>query len=298
MQFLLFLLEVVKDTPADALPAKGGPFLQKAVHPQHPWGAADEDVKVAGKAVLQGGHAEQLLHQLIRVHPPLQVDGELEAGKVGLVPDVGNFPHLPRLHQLHRFVHDGFHRGGGGDFGDVHTVASLIVGVAASHPHRATAGGVNLLQLRRIVEDKAAAGEVRGLQGLGNGGVRVPQPGDGGFAHLQEVKGTDIAGHPHGDAGVGVGEDGGEGDREQHRLLHLAVVVIHKVHCVPVNLGKQLLAHLFQLGLGVPGGGGGHIPAVGLAEVPLALHIGHQQRPVAPGEADHGLVDGLVPVGV
>ena len=35
-----------------------------------------------------------------------------------------------------------------------------------------------------------------------------------------------------------------------------------------------------------------------LAEVALGVHEGGQQRPVAPGEADHGVVNGRVAVGV
>ena len=56
---------------ADALRAEGAPLLDQLVYSHHPGSALDEDVEVAGEGVLQGGHAEQLSHELIRVGPPL-----------------------------------------------------------------------------------------------------------------------------------------------------------------------------------------------------------------------------------
>ena len=122
--------------------------------------------------------------------------------------------------------------------------------------------------------------------------------GDGGVAQLRQIEGTDVAGHADGDAQRIVGQNGGEGHGQQGRLGGGAVVVGHEVHRLLVDVPEQLLTDAFQLGFGVAGCGAGHIPAVGLAEVALAVHEGHQQALVAPAHAHHRVVDGGVTVGV
>ena len=122
--------------------------------------------------------------------------------------------------------------------------------------------------------------------------------GNGGVAQLRQIEGADVAGHADGDAQRIVGQNGGEGHGQQGRLGGGAVVVGHEVHRLLVDVPEQLLADAFQLGFGVAGCGAGHIPAVGLAEVALAVHEWHQQALVAPAHAHHRVVDGGVAVGV
>ena len=71
MQLLLFLVHGVVYTTADRVHAPGGPLLQDLPHPHDPWHPGDEDIEVAGLAVQQGGEAEQLGHQLVRISSPL-----------------------------------------------------------------------------------------------------------------------------------------------------------------------------------------------------------------------------------
>ena len=157
---------------------------------------------------------------------------------------------------------------------------------------------VNFTHLRFIVQDLSAAHKVRGRHGSGNVVVRVLHQGHGGGAQLGQVERADVAGHAHGDAQGVVGQNGGEGHRQQGGLGGGAVVVGHKIHGLLVDVAEQLLAHVFQLGFGVSGCGAGHIPAVGLAEVALAVHKRHEQALVAAAHAHHGVVDGGVAVGV
>ena len=126
----------------------------------------------------------------------------------------------------------------------------------------------------------------------------VLHQGDGGVAQLRQIERADVAGHADGDAQCVVGQDGGERDRQKGRLGGGAVVVGDEIDRLPVDVPEQLLADAFEFGLGVTGRCTGHIPAVGLAEVALAVHIGHQQALVAPAHADHGVVDGRIAVGV
>ena len=120
----------------------------------------------------------------------------------------------------------------------------------------------------------------------------------GGGTQLRQIEGTDVAGHAHRDAQRIVGQNGGEGNRQQGGLGGGAVVVGHKVHSLFVDIPEQLLTHAFQLCLGVTGSGAGHIAAVGLAKVALAVHKRYQQAFVAAAHAHHGVVDGGVAVGI
>ena len=122
--------------------------------------------------------------------------------------------------------------------------------------------------------------------------------GHGGGAQLCQIEGADVAGHADCNAQGIVGQNGGEGHGQQGRLGGGAVVVGHKVHGLLIDIPEQFLADTLELGLGITGSGAGHIPAVRLAEVALAVHKGHQQALVAPAHAHHGIVDGGIAVGV
>ena len=67
---IFLLLDLVENPALDAVRPPGNPLLQDLPHAHHPGHSGDEDVKVAGEAVLQRGQPEQLLHQLVRVHAP------------------------------------------------------------------------------------------------------------------------------------------------------------------------------------------------------------------------------------
>ena len=112
--------------------------------------------------------------------------------------------------------------------------------------------------------------------------LRVLEEGYGGIAHLPQVEAAQAAGHAYGNALVGGHQHIGEGSGQKGRLLELAVIVVHKIHRVLVDVPEQLTADGVQLGLGVPGGGPGHIAGIDLAEVALGVHKGVEQRAVAP----------------
>ena len=128
--------------------------------------------------------------------------------------------------------------------------------------------------------------------------VGIFQQGDGGVAHLRQIEAADLGGHAHGDALIGRHQHVGIGGGQQGRLLGGVVVVVHEVHGVTVQIPEQLGTDGGQLCLGVAAGGIGHVTGIDLAEVALAVHKGVQQRLVSLGQTHHGLVDGLIPVGV
>ena len=170
--------------------------------------------------------------------------------------------------------------------------------IAAAHPHAAPAGGIDLIQFGFIIQQNAAAGKIGGDEGIGDIVLRVADQRRRRFADLGQIEGADIAGHADGDTGIVIHQHRREGDRQQRGLLYRAVIVIHKIDGILINIGEELGADLFQLDLGITGGGVGHIAGVCLAEVALAIHKGDQQGLIAAGQAHHGIVDGGIAMGI
>ena len=144
MQARLPLTDLEEQPPLDAIHPPGGPLLQNFTHAHHPGHPRDEDIEIAGKAVLQRRHAEQLLHQLLRVHSSLQIDGQLQAAQVGLIPHVGDLLDLSGFDQLCHPVHDDFRRGGIRDLSDLDQVPVLLIVPLCAQLEAAPAGGIHL----------------------------------------------------------------------------------------------------------------------------------------------------------
>ena len=295
---LFLAVEIVVGAAADTLHPESGPLLQDLPHTHDPGLTGHQHVEIAAEAVLQRGGLVELGHQLFRVHAALEVKGQLEAVQVSLVPHIADLFDLARLDQLSDLVHDGFHSGGRRDLRDLQHILTGHHIVPGTHLDAAPAILIDLPHLGLIVQDLAAAHEIRGRHGGGDIVFGILHQGHGGGAQLCQIEGADVAGHAHRDAQCIVGQNGGEGDRQQGRLGGGAVVVGHKVHGLLVDIPEQLLAHILELRLRVTGSSAGHIAAVGLAEVALAVHKGHQQALVAAAHAHHGVVDGGVTMGV
>ena len=77
VQPVFLLLELEVNPALDAPGPPGGPLLENLAHAHDLGHTGDENVEIAGEAVLQGRQAHQPLHQLVRVHPALEVDGQL-----------------------------------------------------------------------------------------------------------------------------------------------------------------------------------------------------------------------------
>ena len=295
---LFLAVEIVVGAAADTLHPESGPLLQDLPHAHDPGLTGHQHVEVAAEAVLQRGGLVELGHQLFRVHAALEVKGQLEAVQVGLIPHIADLFDLARLDQFGDLVHDGFHGGGGRDLRDLQHILAGHHIVPGTHLDAAPAILIDLPHLGLIVQDLAAAHEIRGRHGGGDIVFGILHQGHGGGAQLCQIEGADVAGHSDCNAQGIVGQNGGEGHGQQGRLGGGAVVVGHKVHGLLIDIPEQFLADTLELGLGITGSGAGHIPAVRLAEVALAVHKGHQQALVAPAHAHHGIVDGGITVGV
>ena len=298
VQPLFLAVQIIVGAAAHALNAEGRPLLQNLPHAHDPGLTGHQNVEVAAEAVLQRGGLEQLCHQLVGIHAALEIQRQLQAVQVGLIAHIADLLDLAGLDQLCDLVHDGFHRGGGRDLGDLDHIFARHCIVAGAHLYAAAAVLVNFTHLRFIIQNLAAAHKVRGGHGGADIVVLVLHQRHGGGAQLCQIEGTDIAGHAHRDAQRIVCQNGGESDRQQGGFGGGAVVVGHKVHGFFVDIPEQLLAHAFQLCFGVTGSSAGHIAAVRLAKVALAVHKGHQQALVAAAHAHHSVVDGGIAVGV
>ena len=153
-----------------------------------------------------------------------------------------------------------------------------------------------------LAEDEAAGGEVGALDVLedevevGAGlGFFFGDEGDAGVDDFGEVVRRDVGGHADGDAGDAVDDEVGDARGQDGGLEGGLVVVGGEVDGVGVDVGEHFAGDAGEAGLGVTHGGGW--VAVDGAEVALAVDHGVAQGE-GLGEADHGVVDGGVAVGM
>ena len=67
-------------------------------------------LKLQAKLSCSGVEREELLHELVRLDAALEVDGQLQAGQVGLVAHIGDLADFARLDELGDLVDDGLRR--------------------------------------------------------------------------------------------------------------------------------------------------------------------------------------------
>ena len=298
MQTLLLALQVVVGAAAHTLGAEGNPLQQDAAHAQHLGLARDQHIEVAGEAVLERRSLVQAGHQLVGVLAALEVDGQFQTVEVGLIAHVGDLTNLAELDQLGDLVHDGLDGRCGRDAGDINAVVRLVVAPLGADADTTAAVFQHILHLGGIVENCAAAHKVRCGDDLPQVSLRVLHQSDRGIAEFLQIEGADVGCHADRNAQRIVGQNCREGDGQQGRLGRGAVIVRHKVHSVLVDISEQLIADRLKLGLGITGGGVGHIAAVRLAEVTLGVHERHEQTLVGAAHAHHRVIDGCIAVGV
>ena len=188
MQALFLALQIVIRTAAHALGAERGPLTQYLAHAHHTRHARDEDIEIAWETVLQRRHAEQLLHHLVRVLPALEVNGQLEAVEIRLVAHVADLFYAAGFYELGDLVHNGLDRGRGRDLGHLDHIAVFLVLISGAHAHAAPARIIDPADILLIVQDIAAAHEIRCGQGGADVMIRVFKQGNGGLAQLRQVE--------------------------------------------------------------------------------------------------------------
>ena len=280
------------------LNAPRDPLVQNLAYAHNAGIAVDQHVKVARERVLQRGRAVELGHELVGVDAALEVDGDAQARKVGLVADVGDLLDLALLGELDDALDDDIGFGGVGDLVDLDDALFGDPAPAGADLEAAEAGLNDALHLLAAVDDLAAGREVGHGHVLEQVAVGILEVVHRGGTDLVEVEAADVGRHGDADALVCGHEDVGERGGQQARLLHGAVVAVDEVHRVLVDVLEDLGADGGELGLGVSRGGVAEVSRVVLAEVALGLDEGRQQRLVAGGKTNHRLVDGGVAVRV
>ena len=251
------------------LDAPRDPLVQDLTHTHDARIAVDKHIEVAREGILQRGGAEQLRHELLGVDSPFQVDRDAEAGKVGLVADVGNLAHLALFGKLHNALDDDVGLGRVRNL--VHLDDALVGQVAPARANLEAAGARvdDALHLLAAVDDLAAGGEVGRGHVFKQVAVGVAKEVHRCGAHLVQVEPADIGRHRDADALVRRHEDVGERGRQKARLLHSAVVAVDEVHGVLVDILEDLGADRRELGFGITRGRIAQVTGIVLAEVAL-----------------------------
>ena len=240
MEFIGFFLLLVVDAAADAFGAPCGPLLNDLPHAEHPRHASNEQVEVAAEGIRQRRRAHELLHELVGIHAALEVDRQLHAGQIRLVAHIVDLADLARLDQLRDLINDRLRRRGIGDLIDLDEIALLDIAPAGADTNAAATGAVDLRDLLRCVEDLTARGEVGRGHILHQIAVRVFDPRGSRLADLAEVKRADVTRHADRNAHIRRGENVREGGGQQGRLLHGAVIVVHKIDGLRVDIAEDL----------------------------------------------------------
>ena len=298
MELFLLLRYVKVYPPPDAFEPPGDPFVQNLADAAHARRAAEQNVEVAGKAVLQRRHAEELLHELFGLHVALDIDGELETVEVGLVAHVADLPELAGLDELGDLVDDRLDGRAVRDLVDLNDALLGIEAPAGADLHTAAAGLIERFHLAGIAHDLAAGREIRRGERCQNIMFRVAQQRDRRFAHLAEIEPADVRRHADGDAHVRRDENVRERGRKERRLRGGVIVVRDKIHRVLVDIAEDLRADGRELRLRIARGCPRHIARVHFAEVALGIDKRREQRAVPLGETHHRIIDGGVAVRV
>ena len=257
---------------------------------------------------------EQVVQDAVRVGVALDLDVDAHPVAVRLVAQVGDALELLGLDQVGHLLEQGglvHHVRQLGDDDRHAAAAGLLEGDLGADDDAAATVGVHLadgvdglvlagdrVAAGLVAEDRAAGREVGALDVLAEivrGQLRVFDQGAGGIADLAQVVGRDVGRHADGDAGRAVDQQVGELGRQDRRLFLGAVVVVDEVDGVLVDVGQHLGRDARQAGLGVAHRRGA--VAVDRAEVALAVDERVAHREVL-GQADQGVVDGGVAVGV
>ena len=251
MEPFLFALELKKRPAANSLSPPCDPLLQQFPHAHDAGHTGNQNIEVAGKAVLQRRQAEKLQHELFGIDAALDVNGQLETGKVGLVTHIVDLLDLAGVDQLGYLVDDGLGGDGIRNLIDFNQIAVLHILPAGADLERATPRLIDGAHLGGIIDDLAPCGEVRRWQSLQQIAAGVADKCLRCLTNLPQIEAADIAGHSGGNSGVAGHQDVGKCGGKQDRLLHCAVIVVHHVHGVKVDVPEKLCRDGFQLGFGI-----------------------------------------------
>ena len=243
---------------------------------------------------------EQLILNHHRYRIALELDDDAHAVAVRFVPEVGNAFDLFVAGQQGNFLQEGALIDLVGDFGGdqrIPTRSDFFFVDPGTHDYPAATGMVGLAHLRVAIND-ASRREVRSrheLDQLINLDRGIVDVGHRSIDDLGQIVRRNLGGHPDGDTIGAVDQQVGNGSGQDFRLLKRAVEVVLEIDRFFAEILEHLLGQARHPRLGVSHGSS----AITVDGPEVALSV-HQQ--VAQGEilrhADHGIIDGRIPVGV
>ena len=89
------------------------------------------------------------------------------------------------------------------------------------------------------------------------------------FAQFRQIEAADGGRHTNRDPQIGVGKDIRECRRQEGRFLHAAVIVIHKINGILINICKNFLTDILQFYFCITGSSVRHILGIIFTKVPL-----------------------------
>ncbi len=200
---------------------------------------------------MQRSGLEKLSHELLGVGAALYIDSNAQARKVRLVTNIGNLAHLTLFRELNDALNDYVGLSGVGNLIDLNDALVGQVAPTRANLKAAETRLVDLFHLLAAIDNLATCGKVRCWQVLMQVTLRIIQEVHRSCADLIQIEAADVGGHGHTDALVGRNQNIRKGRRQQARLFHGAVVAVHKVHRILVDVLENLGADGRQLSLGI-----------------------------------------------
>ena len=294
--------EPVAGPAGDNLPAVIQEGLQERLQSHHPWRTPGvQDIHVDRDPRLKGREPEQALHQHFGFDIPrlgLQHQPDVLGALIQDVTQQGRLARLDEVSQLLDQVGLLHLIGNLGDDNAPEAAPQVLALPAGTHPYAAPSGLIGLKQAPGGLDDHAPGGKVRARdQGeeFRRRDVRLLENPQAGLDQLGDIVWRDGGRHAHRNAARTVGQEVREACRQDDGLFFLAVIGFTEIDRVLVDPLQQQLRRQGEPALRVPHGG--RVIAVDIAEVPLPVHEGIALGEVL-GEADQGLVDGGIPMGM
>ncbi len=299
---MLDLVEAESRASQQHLAAMGQPLRERLRQADDLGNAAlHQDVHVERDAAFELGELEQRLHQQLgidRTRARLDHQPDVLGGFIARIDDERQLLVVDELGELFDQASLLHQPGNLGDDDEIGAAAGVLLVPARPHPKRAAPGRIGFGDGLRRIDDHAAGRKIGArhvFQQRAAPGIGCVDEMERRVAELGGIVRRNRRRHPDRDALRAIGQEIGEGAREHHRLLGLAIVVRTEINRVLFDAVEQQARDLGHARLGVSIGG--RIIAIDIAEIALPV----DQR-VTGGkilsQADERIVDRLIAVGM
>ena len=298
VEFFRFFLNIEGDLSADGIHTEIRPLLQDIAYPQNHRSAMDKDIEIAAEIIRQWCHGIQFMHQQFHIRTAFQVDGDFQTVQVRFISHIGDILDLARLYQCNDFINDSFNISRIRDLCHFDTVILFIILILCTEFYAAAACLIDLFQFFSVINQLTACRKIRGRKMFHQINSVILDKFRCCFAQFRQIEAADGRSHTNGDTQIGVRKDIGESCRQEGRFSHAAIIVIHKINGIFVDIRKDFLTDRFQFYFCITGCSISHILGIIFTKVPLGVYKRHQQGFIIPCQTHHGFIDSTVTVRV